>query len=100
MDENALVLVAGILISVIFNWLPKLKDWYTVQDDNAQKLIMIGVMGLAAGVIFGASCTGYTIPGLTFSGTCDAAGAKSLGQLFINGLVANQVAYVALPKPK
>ena len=100
MDENVLIATAAVLISIAFNWLPKLKDWYTVQDDNAQRLIMLGVLALSAGVVFGASCTGFQIPGIVYSGTCDTEGAKALGQLFINAVAVNQVAFLVLPKPK
>lgn len=100
MNENVLIGAAAVLISVVFNWLPKLKEWYTKQEDNYQRLIMLGALVLATGLVFGARCTGFEIPGVAWAGTCDVAGAKALGQLFINAVALNQVAFLILPKPK
>ena len=99
MNENILISAAAVLLSVAFNWLPKLREWYTFQDDNNQRLIMLGVLVLATLAVFGTACTGFQIPGVVWVGTCDAAGAKVLGQLFINAVALNQVAFLILPKP-
>ena len=99
MDENVIVAAAAVVISIAFNWVPKLKDWYTVQDDNAQRLIMLGVLAVATGLVFGAGCTGFQLPGVVYSGTCDKEGAKQLGQLFLNAVATSQIAFLALPKP-
>jgi len=100
MNENVLIGAAAVLLSIAFNWLPKLKEWYTVQDGNKRRLIMLGALVLAIGAVFGAGCTGFQIPGVIYEGTCDAAGAKALGQLFINAVAVNQIAFLVLPKPK
>ena len=100
MNENVLIGASAVLISVVFNWLPKLKEWYTAQEDNNQRLIMLGALVAAALLVFGARCTGFEIPGVVWEGTCDAAGGKALGQLFINAVVLNQAAFLVLPKPE
>ena len=99
MNENVLIGAAAVLLSVAFNWLPRLKEWYTRQADNNQRLIMLAALAVAAGAVFGARCTGFEIPGVAWEGTCDVAGAKALGQLFINAIAVNQVAFLILPKP-
>lgn len=99
MNENVLISTAAVLISIAFNWLPKLRDWYTAQLDNNKRLIMLVALALATLAVFGTACTGFQIPGVAWEGTCDAAGAKTLGQLFINAVALNQVAFLILPKP-
>lgn len=99
MNENVLIGATAVLISIAFNWLPKLKEWYTAQADNNQRLIMLGALAVSALLVFGARCFDFQIPGVAWAGTCSAAGAKALGQLFINAVAVNQVAFLILPKP-
>lgn len=99
MDQNQLLVTVGILLSVAFSWIPKLKEWYAALDNTLKRLVMLGALAVAALLVFGLSCTQFTIPGVTMTVSCDAQGAKELGQLFINALVANQIAFLAVPKP-
>lgn len=99
MNENVLIGATAVLISVAFNWVPRLREWYAAREDNAKRLIMLGVLALAAVAVFGTACTGFQLPGVVWSGTCDVAGAKELGQLFISAIALNQVAFLILPKP-
>lgn len=100
MNENALIVTAAVLLSVAFNWLPKLREWYGAQPDNTQRLVMLGALVMAALALFGAGCSGFQIPGVTYSVACTADGAKELGQLFINAVTVNQIAFLILPKPQ
>ena len=88
------------LLSVLFNWLPKLREWYATKDDTAQRLIMLASLAAAALLVFGANCASFQLPGVDYSTTCDVEGAKQLAQIFVNAVVANQVAFLVLPKPK
>ncbi len=100
MNENQLAIAAGVLLSALFSWVPKLKEWFDAQTNNMQRLIMLVAIVSAALVIFGASCSDFIVPGVTLTTTCDRDGIKGLVQMVIFAVVANQTAYLLLPKPK
>ena len=101
MTENALISFAAVLLSIGLNWIPKLRDWYANNvDGRGKRLLVLGSLAAAPLVVFGANCAGFQIPGVEYTATCDAVGAKQLVQVFINAVVVNQVAGLVVPKPK
>jgi hypothetical protein len=87
--------VAGVLLSLLFSYVPKLHDWYMTQDNVAKAGIMAGLLLIVAAGSFGFSCLGW-LEGVA----CTQAGVLSVVQAFIAALVANQAAYVFSPQPK
>ena len=80
--------VAGILLSLAFSYIPGLKDKFDTLSSGYKSLVMLGLLAVAVGVIFSASCLGYTN-----APACTAEGAKSLIPLFIAAAIANQVTH-------
>jgi len=95
MDSTTLASLAGIVVSVLFEYTPKLHTWYNGLDDTTQRLFMLGAMALVAVVVFGASCANFN---LGYSVACSSAGAVGLLKVFISALVANQAAFILTPK--
>jgi hypothetical protein len=95
MDSTALASLAGVVVSLLFEYTPKLKDWYNALDNTTQRLFMLGVLLGVALVVFGASCANFS---LGFSVDCSQAGAVGLLKVFVAALVANQATYVISPK--
>ena len=100
MTENALISFAAVLLSVALSWGPKLREWYSAVDGRGKRLIILASLAAAPLVVFGSNCAGFQIPGVEYTATCDAVGAKQLVQVFINAVVVNQVAGLVVPKPK
>lgn len=100
MDQNVLVITAGILLSALFSWVPRLNVWFNALTDNNKRLVMFLSLAAAVGAIFGAGCANFVIPGVTLSVTCDQSGFKELAQLLAYAVVSNQTAFLLLPKPK
>lgn len=95
MTVDILTYAAGILVSLAFAYMPKLKTWYDAQGDN-KGLVMLAALALVAGAAFGFSCAGwFDVPV-----TCDKPGLESLLVLFIKAVVANQATFLTVVKPR
>ena len=89
MDNLSLAGLAGIIISLVFNYVPGASDWYAKLTPQAKSLWMLGFLLIACLVLFGASCLGYSS-----QVACTVDGAKSLVPLFVTAAIANQSAYL------
>ena len=94
MTSDQLSAIAGILLSLVFSYVPGLKDWYDKQDGTRKRLIMAGALLVVAAGVFALSCANW----LTIA-TCDNAGVMGLVGAFVSALVANQATYLISPKP-
>lgn len=93
MSAEELVAIAGVIISMLFEYLPKLHDWYNAQPDNYQRLMMLGLMLAAALGAYGLSCAG-----VVDAWACDKGGLLSMIKVFLAAVIANQATYVVLPR--
>jgi hypothetical protein len=92
MSESTIASVAGIIVSLAFSYVPGLKEWFDALAANYKRLVMLGALVLAVGVIFATSCLGYaTEP------ACTVEGAKALLPLFIAAVIANQGTFLLTP---
>lgn len=82
---NTLSAVAGILLSLGFEYIPGLSVWYNGRDSQTKALIMLGLIVLAAAGSFGLSCySPYEVV------ACSQDGAWGLVSAVIAAAVANQ----------
>lgn len=86
---------AGILLSLIFTYVPKLRTWYAALDTGIKSGIMIGALALVSGFIALSSCMEWWV-----WIKCDQGGVMKLIETFILALVANQATYVISPEPQ
>jgi len=93
MDAELIALVAGILLSLAFSYIPGLNTKYAALTEEAKKLIMIGVLAVVAFGAYGLSCAGWLedLTGIVI--TCDKAGFLGVLQAFILAAVGNQATY-------
>jgi hypothetical protein len=89
--------LAGIVLSLLFSYVPQLQAWYSAKDSKTQSLIMLGMLVLVAVGVYGISCLAWW-PGLTAI-TCDKQGIKDLIEAFVAALIANQATYTISPTP-
>lgn len=89
MDATVLAGVAGVLLSLIFGYVPGLKQWFDGLDSMYRRLIMLGALVVVTAGAFGLACVGWFNMPLT----CDQAGLEGLVTAFIAALVANQATY-------
>ena len=96
MTDNIVGSLAGALLALLFGYAPGLRQWYEALEPTRKALVMLLLLAVAAGVLYGAAC--YTPLGAGDI-TCDEAGFWTLAQLFIAALVANQATYLIGVKP-
>ena len=85
--------VAGVVLSTLFEYFPKLSAWYNAQEDNIQRLVLLGAMALVAATIFGMGCAGLSD---TFA--CTKEGAFEAIKVFVSGVISSQATYLVLPR--
>lgn len=96
MDADRLAMLAGVIISLAFSYIPQLQNWYDKLASNIKRLIMLGLMAVIAGSMYGLACAGI----VEFAGelTCDRPGLVELIWAFFYAAIANQTTYALSPR--
>ena len=94
MTAEFLASTAGIVLSLLFSYVPKFEGWYDALPGDSKRLIMLASLLVTAGAVFGLSCTGK----FDIAVACSLDGALGMFELFIFAAVANQAAYKLTPR--
>lgn len=79
---------AGILISLVLTYVPKLNvKWQSLEADYKRLILLVALLVVAGGAV-ALSCWGV-IPYVV----CDKGGLIKFGEVFIAALIANQAVY-------
>ena len=97
MSAELLASITGGALSLIFSYVPGANTWFAGLQATSKRLIMLGLLVLTAGVVFGLSCTAWG-PAWGFEISCDQGGAQKLVTAFFLALVANQATYGISPE--
>lgn len=95
MTSEELAGYAGIILSLLFSYIPGLKDWFGVLSGEMKRLVMLALLALIAGAVYAQGCYGFIA-----LITCDGAGIKQLIGLFVVAMISNQVVYLVSPNGK
>jgi hypothetical protein len=87
-----LALIAGVVLSLVFSYVPGLNTKFAALDPTYKRLIMLGILVLTAGAIFGLSCASVLI-----GVTCDKPGLMQLITILILSVIANQSTFAISP---
>ncbi len=87
------VALLAILLSVLFQYAPKLKEWYDGLKDNTQRLVMLGAIVVVDAALFGLGCLNLV------QVECTQVNAMQMFYALIAGVVANQGVFKILPNP-
>jgi hypothetical protein len=98
MTVEQLAQIAGVVLSLVLAYIPPAKSWFDGQAPSAKAGIMAGLLALVALGAYGLSCAGFAAD-FNIGVTCDQAGALALVKIFVNALIANQLAYIAAVRP-
>ena len=88
--ENAYAVLAGTILSLLFAFVPGLKDWYAKQESGTKQLIMLVLLFVAVAGRFGLSCLGKDN-----AFVCDANGAYDALVAFVYAAIASAGVYKA-----
>lgn len=87
-------MAAGVLLSLGFSYLPGLKEKFASLSATRKRLLMLALLVVVTGGIFGLSCLNFPQPG-----PCDQSSALVLVRALILAAIANQSAYALSPRP-
>lgn len=93
MLSEQLAAIAGVILSLLFSYVPGVSDWYGMLEPTRKRLLMAALLLAVAGGMFGLSCAG-----VVDAVSCTQGGALALVNAFIAALVANQAAYMISPR--
>ena len=97
MSAENLSLIAGTVLSLVFSYVPGASAWFMQFDAQVKRLIMLGLIILSAGVVFGLSCLGWGSSfGIQLS--CDQPGLFGLIRQVVLAIIANQGVYAISPQ--
>lgn len=95
MTVEQLGAIAGVILSLLFSYIPRLSGKFAALDATIKRLIMAGLLLLVAGGAMALSCAQ-----LVNAVECSQAGLLTLINTYIAALVANQAAYMIAPGVK
>jgi hypothetical protein len=81
----------GVLLSVIFAYVPKLRTWFAALPSKTKSLIMLGLLVLTSVVV-------YVLAVYGIIQTYPEANAFTLIQVIFLAIAANQSTYLILPE--
>ena len=90
MDTNQYAALAGIVLSLLFAYTPKLKDWYEIQPPANKQLVMLGLIFVIIAARLGLGCLGKDA-----AFPCTQDGIWQALQAFVVAIIANQGTYGA-----
>ena len=92
-----LSMLAGIVLSLVFSYVPGAKQWFRKMDTDRQRLVMLAFLALTAAGVWALACAGWGSDfGLAL--TCDRGGLVALIKAFIYALISNQATHRITPK--
>ena len=97
MSAETLSAVVGILLSLVFSYIPGLDVWFAGLETKWKQSIMGVSLLVVAAAVFGMSCTTWAA-NWNIELTCDQPGLQVLITNLIAALVANQSAYKITPQ--
>ena len=97
MTPETLALLAGIILSLVFSYIPGLNTKFAGLSSEVKRLVMLGLCVLVGAGAFGLTCAGFgNVVGAQLA--CDKQGLITLFQSIVLVAIANQSAYGLSPQ--
>lgn len=93
MTSEQLGSIAGVILSLLFSYLPGVRDRFALLSSTEKRLFMAALLLAVAIGALGLSCAQ-----IVNAVECSTAGATNLISTFIAALVANQAAFLISPQ--
>jgi hypothetical protein len=89
-DAQFLALIAGVILSLIFSYVPGLSVRFDALKREYKRLAMLVLLAMISAVLYGGICAGvFVAEGVV----CGSGGLLIVVKLFVQAAVANQTAY-------
>ena len=100
MTSDLLVSVAGVVLSLLFSYLPGLSSWYGTLSGDKKRFVMLAMLALVAGGMYALDCGGVLVKlAPDVAGMCSAAdGWVQVVRAFVLAMIANQSAFALSPQ--
>lgn len=95
-SSDLLIMIAGVVLSAAFTYIPKFNTWFAVKSNEVKQLIMLGLLFVITAVVFALGCF-ELVPIENF--VCDKNTTVYFIYTFILAAISNQSADRILPKP-
>ncbi len=93
LSQEWITYAAGIFLSLLLNYLPKLESWYALLDGKIKALIMLGLLLLVSIGIVALSCAEvYALV------ECSQNGIVAVVEVFVAAAIANQTTFAITKK--
>ena len=99
MTAENLSLVSGMVLSLTFSYVPGASSWFEKFDPEIKRLIMLVLLTITAGIVFGLSCAGWSSE-WNISQGCNRSGLLGLIEQLVLATIANQSVYAISPRIK
>lgn len=100
MTSDLLVSISGVVLSLLFSYLPGLSVWYGELSGDRKRLIMLGMLALVASGMYALDCGGLLVKlAPDVAGMCSSAdGWVQVVRAFVVAMIANQSAFALSPQ--
>jgi len=88
--------LAGVLLSLVFSYVPGAKQWYGALDGMQKRLVMLAFLVLAVALVLVTACSGFGAD-FNLAVMCDRSGLVSVMKAFGAAVIANQTTYLISP---
>lgn len=93
MTAETLAGLAGVILSLLFSYIPGLNTKYASLTSQAKSLIMLGILALITAAVYGMACWGVLTDLTGWTLTCDKAGMIALARIFAVAAAMNVTTY-------
>lgn len=100
MKPEELSIIAGVVLSLLFSYVPGVNTWFTALKSIYKRIIMLVLLVVVAAAVYGLSCAGILQDMVGWHMTCDRTGLINLIYTVILAIMANQSTYAITPPTK
>ena len=94
-----LMAAAGVVLSLLFLYVPGLRKLFDGLDENGRRLWMLVILVVLTGALYALSCAGVAGDLLGITVACDQQGLIGLLRAFGLAVIGNQTAHRIAPRP-
>ncbi len=90
--------ISAIVLSLVFSYIPGIKEVWDLQNGIQKRLYMLLCLVIVTGASFGLACLPMFASLVNIQ--CNQTGAVALFTAFVQAVIANQATFLISPQPK